>query len=605
VYKGLLVVVVLGIPVLSSAQTPMGFEVRGYECHADLSWRVVDGASVYRVYRGSAEAGPYQLMQTTARLSATDWVCDEGQSQPFFYRVAAVGSDGQESAPSLALGATSSLMDDDALVEMVQRATFRYFWDFGHPVSGMARERSNGNGEVVTTGGTGFGVMGVVIGASRGWISREAAVQRLINICSFLQFAERFHGVFPHWMNGTTGKVIPFSQFDNGGDLVETAFLFQGLLTARNYFDGAGALETGLRSVIDGLWEEVEWSWYRRNNSSVLYWHWSPNYGWQMNFPLRGFNETQIVYLLAAAAPLHKVPGSLYQSGWLGSGYNNFSSYYGYPVFCGPYGGGPLFFSHYSYLGFDPRGVKDNCCNYFIRNRNHARIQQAYATLNPKQYEGYSADCWGLTASDDPFVGYKAHDIAYANDNGTITPTAALSSMPYTPEESLRALRHFYRVLGKDIWGPYGFYDAFNETANWVAPSYLAIDQGPILIMLENYRTGLLWEYFMKSPEIGPALTSLGFVEDASATEVTSATNVPVYPNPIRPGSTLYYPCAPGEIIGALTLQDLQGRVLFSRVVEPNPPAQLEIALPENIPSGLYWLTNLSRTRSTKIWVAR
>jgi hypothetical protein len=365
----------------------------------------------------------------------------------------------------------------------------------------------------------------------------------MLQLVSFLQYADRFHGVFPHWMNGTTGNTIPFSQFDDGGDLVETAFLMQGLLTARAYFDGSNAQESAVRDVITSLWEEVEWDWYRRNNSGVLYWHWSPNYGWQMNFPLRGFYEAQIVYILAAASPTHGVPGSLYQTGWTSSNYANNSIHFGHKIFCGPFGGGPMFFAHYSYLGFDPRYVKDAFCNYFIRNRNHALIQQAYSVANPENHEGYSADCWGLTSCDGP-NGYSAHDIHPNNDDGTIAPTAALASMPFTKAESMAAMRYFYRELGEKLWGEYGFYDAFNLNQNWFANSCLAIDQGPIVVMIENARTGLFWDLFMKNSEIAPALTALGFQPDNGTVDVAQALEIQgfdavVFPNPVAGNQAL------------------------------------------------------------------
>jgi hypothetical protein len=466
-------------------------------------------------------------------------------------------------------------MTDEELLEMTQRATFRYFWDYGHPVSGMARERSNGDANIVTTGGTGFGIMAIVVGAERGWVTRTEAVNRMIQIASFLQFADRFHGVFPHWMNGTNGNVIPFSQYDNGGDLVETAFLMQGLLAARQYFNQDTPLENALRDVITGLWEEVEWDWYRKNNSGVLYWHWSPNFGWQMNFPLRGFYEAQIVYILAAASPTHSVPASLYQTGWTSSNYANNGSHFGYKIYCGPFGGGPLFFAHYSYLGFDPRGKKDAYCNYFVRNRNHSLIQQAYAVANPKQHTGYNADCWGLTSCDGP-NGYAARDIWPANDDGTIAPTAALSSMPFVPDVSLAALRHFYRVRGERLWGVYGFYDAFNLNQNWYAPSYLAIDQGPIVGMIENYRTGLLWNLFMQNPEIAPALTAIGFVPDntpVTEPEKASVLEVLISPNPASDGLLgvdIYLQEA--QLLTA-RLRDLRGTIVQDLISETPFPA--------------------------------
>jgi hypothetical protein len=523
---------------------PTGALVEEYENHVEVRWEPSANATGYKIYRSEDNGASFSfLKQVDDTKSMIDWTGDEGQNLTRHYKITALGTGG-ESGFSNTLIAHTQPMSDSALLDMVQRSCFRYYWDYAHPISGMARERNNGDPETVTTGGTGFGVLAIVVASDRGWVTRSEAVTQLIKLVSFLQSANTFHGAFPHWMDGSTGDVIPFSQYDNGADLVETAFLIQGLLTARQYFDQNTPEEAGLRSAITSIWEHVQWDWFRRNNSGVLYWHWSPNFAWTMNFPLRGFFEAQVVYLLATASPTHPVPGSLYQTGWTSSNYANSSSYYGLPVYCGPYGGGPMFFAHYSYLAFDPRHVRDNYCNYFVRNRNHALIQHTYSAVNPLHYAGYSGDCWGLTASDDPVDGYKAHDIYAGNDNGTITPTAALASMPYTPNESLAALKYFYRIKGEKLWGPYGFYDAFNQKLNWYAASYLAIDQGPIVDMIENYRTGLLWQKFMQNPEIQPALQAMGFQPDNSAAQEPdireTGFTVQVSPNPLHANDQIH-----------------------------------------------------------------
>ncbi len=525
----------------AEAQTPAvpsGLFATGYEQHVELTWQANAEPNVtgYKIYRSTDGGGSFVfLKQVGEEPITTDWTGDEGQNLNRHYKIAALAG-ASESGFSNERSTDTHPLSDEELLDMTQHSTFRYFWDYAHPVSGLARERYNGNPNLVTMGGSGFGIMAIIVGAERGWVTREAALNRMIQIASFLQFADRFHGVFPHWMNGTNGNVIPFSQYDNGGDLVETAFLMQGLLAARTYFDQNTLLESALRDVITGLWEEVEWDWYRKNNSGVLYWHWSPNYGWQINFALRGFYEAQIVYILAAASPTHPVPASLYQTGWTSSNYANNSIHFGHKIYCGPFGGGPMFFAHYSYLGFDPRGRKDAFCNYFVRNRNHALIQQAYSVANPEHHIGYSADSWGLTSCDGP-NGYAAHDIHPSNDDGTIAPTAALSSLPYVPQEGIAALRHFYRVQGERLWGPYGFYDAFNLDQNWFATSYLAIDQGPIVAMIENQRTGLLWQLFMQNPEIEPALQAIGFMADSSPAEEAfmekNGFDVMLFPNPM------------------------------------------------------------------------
>jgi hypothetical protein len=404
-------------------------------------------------------------------------------------------------------------LTDSALLDVVQRQTFRYFWDFGHPVSGLVRERSNTSfnygGEVVTTGGSGFGIMAMIVATQRHWITRDQADDRMLKILRFLDKADSFHGVFPHWMNGETGKVIPFGRKDDGADLVETSYMMEGLLCARQYYNADNDKENEIRGRINGLWNDVEWDWFTRDGRDNLYWHWSPNNGWAMNFPIRGFNECMIVYILAESATRYPVPASLYRRGWAQSDFFvNGKTFYGYKLPLGFDYGGPLFFSQYSFLGLDPKGLKDEYADYWEQNYNHTLINRAYCIDNPKKFKGYGENCWGLTASDN-YEGYNAH--SPTNDLGVISPTAAISAFPYTPQYSMQALRHFYYDLGDKIWGEYGFTDAFSESHNWYAKSYLAIDQGPQIVMIENYRTGLLWKLFMSCPEVKGGLKKLGF----------------------------------------------------------------------------------------------
>lgn len=404
-------------------------------------------------------------------------------------------------------------LSDTALLELVQKQTFNYFWAFGHPVSGMARERSNiaydYGGEVVTTGGTGFGIMAMIVAAERGWQPRDSVVERLLKMVKFLSKAEAYHGVFPHWMDGATGKTIPFSRKDDGGDLVETSYLFEGLLCARAYFNNNTPKEEELRNRITWIWNDVEWSWHTRGGLDLLYWHWSPNNDWSMNFELRGYNETLITYILAASSPNYAISAKVYNNCWAQSNhFINGKEFYGIKLPLGFDYGGPLFFEHYTYLGLDPHDLKDNYADYWQQVHNHTLINYKHCVLNPNHFKGYGEDSWGLTACDT-YNGYNAY--SPDNDGGTIAPTAALSSFPYTPEQSMKALKHFYYDLGDKIWSEYGFVDAFNESQNWYAKSHLAIDQGPIILMIENYRTGLLWKLFMNIPEIQNGLQKLGF----------------------------------------------------------------------------------------------
>jgi hypothetical protein len=418
--------------------------------------------------------------------------------------------------------AQGPLVSDDSLLTMVQYRTFAYFWDGAEPNSGAARERFNvdniypeNDKHIVISGGTGFGIMAILVGIERGFITRAQGYERLTKLTDWLGKANRFHGVWPHWMNGQTGEVKPFGPKDNGGDLVETAYLTQGMLCAREYFKDGSGQERALVAKIDSLWHGIEWDWHRKGGENVLYWHWSPTFAWAMNFPVEGYNECLILYVLAASSPTHGVPQEVYYDGWArGGGIVNDSSHqqYGYHLALRHNGalqyGGPLFWAHYSFLELNPKDLTDRYADYWDHNRNQTLINRQYCVENPKGYKGYGGDCWGLTSSYS-MAGYSGH--SPSNDLGVIAPTAAISSVPYTPEESLRVIRHLYNDLGNKIWGEYGFYDAFCEQDDWYPKRYLAIDQGPEVVMIENYRSGLLWKLFMGCPEVKAGLKKLGF----------------------------------------------------------------------------------------------
>jgi len=416
----------------------------------------------------------------------------------------------------------SERISDDSLLTLVQYKTFMYFWDGAEPVSGMARERYHIDGvypendfNVVTTGGTGFGLMSMVIAIDRKFITRDQGFERISHIVDYLGRADRFHGAWPHWLYGETGRVKPFSPKDDGADIVETAYLVQGLLTVRQYFKDGNDREQKLSARIDSLWRGVDWSFFTRGGTDAIYWHWSPDNGWAMNFPIRGYNECLITYILAASSPTHPVDTAVYRRGWARNGdIVSKQVTYGLPLLLKHNDleeyGGPLFWSHYSYLGLDPHGLSDTYADYWKVNLNQSLINYKWCVLNPLKFKGYSAECWGLTASYS-IIGYSAHAPGKVRDMGVISPTAAISSLPYTPEESMTALKYFYYSLGDRIFGKYGFYDAFSEQADWYPQKYLAIDQGPEVVMIENYRSGLIWKLFMSCPEIQTGLKKLGF----------------------------------------------------------------------------------------------
>lgn len=515
----------------ATPSVPTNVMAKGYERHVDLSWNAADERSLQHhvIYR-SLDGGAYRPIGI-ARPSVNRYVDFLGkENEKASYKITSSNWDFRESQFSKTVSAATRPLTDDELLSMLQEGCFRYYWETGaHPIAGMSLENTLGDDNIVATGASGFGIMALLVGVERQWITREQGIERLLRIANFLEKADRYHGVWSHFMDGRTGKTIPvFDKYDNGGDVVETAFLVQGLLAARQYFSGTSEAEQRLAKKITGLWESVEWDWYRHPaTKDFLYWHWSKDYGRLLDHRLIGWNETMIVYLLAIAAPKHSVPASLYYDGWAsqsetginyrrgwgkamdGDHYVNGKRYYGIKLDVGVSTGGPLFFAHYSYMGFDPHILEDGFTNYFENNRNITLINRAYCLKNPGGYKGYGEQCWGLTASDGPTGEYMAHEPKPEVDDGTMTPTGGLSSFPYTPKESMEALKYFYRELGDRLWGVYGPRDAFNLEKNWFARIYMGLNQAPITVMIENYRTGLIWKNFMKNPEMGPMLEKI------------------------------------------------------------------------------------------------
>jgi hypothetical protein len=514
------------VPDTRAPLAPGAPAARGFERHIELTWPASADPDLlhYRIYRAidGRTFTPIGI-QKAGRHRYVDFLGATGRAAT--YRLTAVDTSDNQSPPSPTTQATTRAMTDDELLTMVQEANFRYYWDGAHPDAGMALEIQPGDEHLVALGASGFGVMALIVGAERGFVPREAAADRLVKIVRFLASADRFHGVWPHFLDGRTGRTIAyFGSYDDGADLVETAFLMQGLLAARQYFTRDTPAEREIVETVTGFWRAVEWSWFRKTaDGDVLYWHWSPTHGFKISHPLIGWNETMIVYLLAVASPTHGVPASLYHTGWAGQSplhvkyrqnwsrttdgdrYVNGKSYYGVTLDVGiP---AELFFTHFSFLGFDPRGRRDRYTNYFENNRAMARIHQAYAIANPRGRVGYGEDSWGRSAGVNAGGGRPAPD----GDNGTITVHGALASFPYTPDASMKALTHFYRDLGDRLWGIYGFRDGFNETENWFEDVYMGLNQAPTVVMIENHRTGLLWKLFMANPEIEPALQAIGF----------------------------------------------------------------------------------------------
>ncbi len=513
-------------PVLTE---PKITSAKGYALHVDLTWPAIKDKNIHlvKIYR-SENGNDYQAVgiQQNYTNRYADFTGETGKK--YDYKISFLNDNYEETELSSPVSAETKPMTDDELLTMVQEASFRYYWEGAESSSGMAKENIPGRQNMIASGASGFGIMALIVGTERGFISRDESVTRFVKIVDFLEKAETFHGAYPHFIDGPSGKVEPFfGQQDNGADLVETSFLLQGLLAARQYFTGDSDQEQLIRDKITAIWEKVEWDWFRKTpDSKFLYWHWSPDQEWVINHNLIGWNETMVTYLLAIASPTHPVPAGMYYSGWAnqdktgqeyrsawgqtkeGSMYSNGNTYFGIKLDVGVSNGGPLFFTHYSYMGYDPHLITDKYTNYFFNNQNIAKINHSYCVQNPNNYKGYGDNAWGLTASDGPF-DYSADEPNTRQDHGKITPTGALSSFPYTPEESMKALKNYYFNYGKFLWGEYGFRDAFDLTQNWCSEIYMGLNQAPMTVMIENYRTSLIWKLFMSNAEIQNGLKNL------------------------------------------------------------------------------------------------
>jgi hypothetical protein len=507
---------------------PVIINSKGYAKHVDISWLPVSDervkyVKIYRTENGKTTPAGIQSPQIS---HYTDFTGLSGKT--YRYKISFLDYQYKETEFSNTVSATTKTLTDDQLLTMVQEACFRYYWDGAENASGLSKENIPGRTNMIAAGASGFGIMALIVGTERKFINRKQSVERFIKIVSFLEKAEKFHGAFSHFIDGPTAKVEPFfGMQDNGGDLVETSFLLQGLLAAKAYFNKDDGDEKTIREKITTIWQNTKWDWYRRYpDSKYLYWHWSPDKEWIINHRLTGWNETMVTYLLAIASPTHSVPAGLYYSGWAnqdstgqqyranwggttdGSMYTNGKTYFGVKLDVGVSNGGPLFFTHYSYLGYDPHLITDKYTNYFTNNRRIALINYRYCLKNPGNYTGYSDSSWGLTASDGPF-GYSASEPVAGRNDGTIAPTGAVSSFPYTPVESMKALKNYYYNYGKFLWGEYGFRDAFNLSENWCSGIYMGLNQAPMVVMIENYRTGLIWKLFMSNTDIKNGLEKL------------------------------------------------------------------------------------------------
>jgi len=552
---------VVAFKSLGEIPVPLDFTVTGYDSHVDLRWTNPASNLSYIISASFDGGATFQKRAETTGQSFLDFLPAEQKNKTIIYRIK-TKVQGQESAPLEGEALVRDLTDEE-LMDMVQRYSFRYFWEGAHQGSGMALERSNGNKRTAASGATGMGLMAMIVAHERDYETKEEIKDRVLMILDFLETCDRHHGAWSHWYNADTKKTQRFSPNDDGGDLVETSFVVEGLIALKNYFTEDDAKSVQIREKADMLWKGVEWDWYRNGDQDVLYWHWSPNVGWAMNMQIRGWNEALVTYIMAAASPDHGIPSEVYTKGWTRKG-NMFNrrSYYDYDIYLSPDWGGPLFWLHYSHLGVDPYGLTDDHISYWEEYVNTAMIHNEYGKENPKDFKNYSEHNWGLTASDDPEVGYTAHQ-PWNNDNGTVSPTAALASMPYTPDQSMKALKYFYRERGFELFGPYGPYDAFNDRLDWVQEGYIGIDQGPIVVMIENHRTRLLWDLVKKDMDVQSGLEKLGFWYDPNVATPKREVRefFSLYPNPGDGNFSLTLPAFESGQKGNLKLYTLDGKL--------------------------------------------
>ena len=534
------------------------FKTTGYDSHVELEWETPQEDLNYRIEASFDGGNNYELRAETADNYLLDFIPQKARNTSIQYRIYTIAG-GNKSA---AVTNQASVRDysDDELMNMVQEYTFRYFWEGADPNSGMTKERTSGT--AVASGASGMGLMAMIVAYERSYRPQSEVKDRILQMLNFLKTCDRHHGAWSHWYHGNSGVTKPFSTKDDGGDMVETSFVASALIALKNYFISNDNQSIQIREMADELWREIEWDWYQNNGEDQLYWHWSPNYDFEMNMRIRGWNESLITYIMAASSPTYGISKEVYDNGWANNGgMVNSRSFYGYDISLAPDYGGPLFWIHYTHLGIDPHNLYDAYADYWEEHVNTVKIHYTYAVNNPKGHKNYSDKCWGLTSSDDPDKGYSSHKPLY-EDNGTIAPTAALASMPYAPEESMKAIKYFYRERGSDLFGRYGFYDAFNDNQNWVKQDYLGIDQGPILIMLENYRTGLLWESVMNDSDVQEGLSTLGFNQITSVPDWETKSELIIYPNPSEGQFKLSFPEIASKDI-SIRIYNLQGQQVY------------------------------------------
>ncbi|TRX72569.1 glucoamylase family protein [Carboxylicivirga sp. M1479] len=555
----------------------------GYDSHVELRWQSPWPNMNFDIKASVDGGNVYNYLTTTSDTSYLHFFPQSARNSTIQYKI--ISRIGESTSAGETITVEVRDFSDEELLQMIQEYTFRYFWEGADSNTGMAKERTSGN--VIASGASGMGLMAMIVAHERNLHAQDAIKDRVLMMLSFLENCDRYHGAWSHWYN-SDGTTKPFSPKDDGGDLVETSFVAAALIALRNYFSGEDIKAAQIREKAEQLWREIEWTWYQKNGEDQLYWHWSPNYGFEMNMKIKGWNEALITYLMAASSPDFSIGQSVYDRGWAANGNMvNPRSYYDFNISLSPDYGGPLFWTHYTHLGIDPRELKDVYANYWTELVNTVKIHHAYAVDNPKGHLNYSDKCWGLTASDDPDQGYAAHQPWY-NDNGTIAPTAAIASIPYTPEESMKAIKYFYRERGGQLFGKYGFYDAFNDNQNWVKHDYIGIDQGPILVMIENHRSALLWNNVMKDEEVQLGLGNLDFDGYVGIFTPKHFKSLDIFPNPNKGRFSVKLPELEPQVV-EIIIYTIQGQKTYTKTMHSSSYQQLYEVM--DIEPGWYIVT--------------
>ena len=414
-----------------------------------------------------------------------------------------------------------SFKSDDAFLDYVERQTFRYFWDEANPRNGLIRDRS-GEGSPCSIAAVGFGLSAINIAVERGWIERADGATRVLRTLQTLWDTPQgaratgcagYHGWFYHFLDMNTGTRAPGSELSS----IDTALLMMGVIDAGQFYDRpADPAEARIRQLSAQLLSRLDWKFMVDPKEQLVNMDWNPERGFGAARWV-GYNEGSCLYLLALGGATNALPFSLWD-GWT-RGYH-WCDCYGQTLLPEP----ALFTHQYSQVWIDFRGIADNCMRqrhsgYFENTRVATLVQQHYAVENPRRFPNYGTNEWGFTACDGPdkvvdgvfYPGYLARGAPAGIDDGTIAPTAAASSLPFAPETCLATLRHLYDTYGNKLWTTEGFRDAYNVKARWFAKDLLGIDQGPALLMIENYRTGSTWSRMMASATIQRGLERAGF----------------------------------------------------------------------------------------------